>query len=239
MPISALASVRRYESLGDDELTGLAQRGEREAFAGIMQRFNQRLFRIARSIVLDDFEAEDVLQEAYTHAFANFAKFRRESSLATWLTAITLNEARGRLRRMRRHTGLEALEPAQPESGRAIMFPPVYDSVTPEGEAGRAEARRLLERAVDALPEIFRVVFVMRELDEFSVAETAQTLGVRPETVKTRLHRARHLLRETLGQTLGSMKEAFPFLGTRCARITGSVLERLAPAYGWERIPSA
>ncbi len=240
MPPSAAAAARNFESLAEGELVALAQRGERGAFAGIMQRYNQRLFRVARSVVRDDHEAEDVLQEAYTRAFASFAGFRGESSLATWLTTITLNEARGRLRRRRDNVGLEAVEAAQQESGRVIIFPSPYGSVSPEADAARAETRRLLERAVDDLPEAFRAVFIMREVDELSVEETAQTLGLKPETVKTRLHRARRLLREALDAKLGSVvKEAFPFMGARCGRITESVLERLAPAYGWETGPAA
>lgn len=234
MPPSAAALARSYESLAETELTELARSGERGAFAAIMQRYNQRLFRVARSVVRDDNEAEDVLQEAYTRAFANFAQFRGDSGLATWLTTITLNEARGRLRRRRNNVGLEALE-AQQESGRVIMFPSPFGSASPEADAARAEARRLLERAVDELPEAFRVVFIMREIDELSVEETAQTLGIRAETVKTRLHRARRLLRDSLDQTLGSaVKEAFPFMGARCGRITEKVLERLQPIYGWD-----
>lgn len=125
MPPSAAAAARNFESLAEGELVALAQRGERGAFAGIMQRYNQRLFRVARSVVRDDHEAEDVLQEAYTRAFASFAGFRGESSLATWLTTITLNEARGRLRRRRDNVGLEAVEAAQQESGRVIIFLPL------------------------------------------------------------------------------------------------------------------
>ncbi|MDP8915839.1 MAG: RNA polymerase sigma factor [Pseudomonadota bacterium] len=236
----SIATARNYESLAEDELVALAQRGERGAFAGIMQRYNQRLFRVARSVVRDDHEAEDVLQEAYTRAFANFAGFRGESALATWLTTITLNEARGRLRRRRNNVGLEAVEAAQQESGRVIMFPSPFGNTSPEADAARTEARRLLERAVDDLPEGFRAVFIMRGVDELSVEETAQALGLKPETVKTRLHRARRLLRESLDAKLGSaVKEAFPFMGARCNRITERVLGRLAPVYGWDADPAA
>ncbi len=236
----SIATARNYESLAEDELVALAQRGERGAFAGIMQRYNQRLFRVARSVVRDDHEAEDVLQEAYTRAFANFAGFRGESALATWLTTITLNEARGRLRRRRNNVGLEAVEAAQQESGRVIMFPSPFGNASPEADAARTEARRLLERAVDDLPEGFRAVFIMRGVDELSVEETAQALGLKPETVKTRLHRARRLLRESLDAKLGSaVKEAFPFMGARCNRITERVLGRLAPVYGWDADPAA
>ena len=240
MPPAATASRQDYESLDEQALVRRAQQGQRGAFAAIMQRYNQRLFRMARGVVRDDHEAEDVLQEAYTRAFANFAGFRGESSLATWLTTITLNEARGRLRRQRNTVGLEAVEAAQQEGGRVIMFPSLTEGANPEAEAARAETRRLLERAVDELPEAFRVVFIMREVDGLSVEETARSLEIKPETVKTRLHRARRLLRESLDEKLGSaVKEAFPFLGARCNRITQSVLARLAPDYGWDAEPAA
>ena len=231
---SAIRHARDYESLGEDDLVRCAQAGERGAFGAIMARYNQRLFRAARSVVRDEAEAEDVLQEAYTRAFAAFHGFRREASLSTWLTAIVINEARGRLRRRRPTVGLEAVEAAQQESGQVIMFPSTFGAASPEADAARAEARRLLEHAVDELPETFRVVFVMREIDGLSVEETAQALELRPATVKTRLHRARRLLRESLEEKLASaVKEAFPFLGARCARVTERVLDRLAPAYGW------
>lgn len=232
---SAAPRARDYESLGEDDLVRFAQGGERGAFAAIMGRYNQRLFRAARSVMRDEGEAEDVLQEAYTRAFAAFSGFRREASLGTWLTAIVINEARGRLRRRRPTVGLEAVEAAQQEGGQVVVFPSPFGSSSPEADAARTEARRLLERAVDELPEAFRVVFIMREIDGLSVEETAQALDLRPETVKTRLHRARRLLREALHEKLASaVKDAFPFLGARCGRVTDQVLERLAPVYGWE-----
>ncbi len=232
---SAARTARNYESLAEGDLVRFAQAGERGAFAAIMQRYNQRLFRAARSVMRDESEAEDVLQEAYTRAFAAFAGFRGDASLATWLTAIVINEARGRLRRRRTMVGLEAVEAAQQDSAQVIMFPASFGTGSPEVDAARAEARRLLEHAVDELPESFRLVFIMREVDGLSVEETAHALELRPETVKTRLHRARRLLRESLEEKLASaVKDAFPFLGARCGRVTERVLERLAPTYGWD-----
>ena len=231
----AVAQARDYPSLSEADLVRFAQAGERGAFAAIMGRYNQRLFRAARSLTGDDGEAEDVLQEAYLRAFAAFGGFRGEASLSTWLTAIVINEARGRLRRRRTTVGLEAVEAAQQDSGSVVMFPSAFGAASPEADAARAEARRLLERAVDELPEPFRVVFIMREVDGLSVEDTAQALELRPETVKTRLHRARRMLRESLHEKLASaVKDAFPFLGARCGRVTERVLERLAPSYGWD-----
>ncbi|MDB5441546.1 MAG: polymerase sigma factor [Caulobacteraceae bacterium] len=219
-----------YTALGEAELVAAAQRGERDAFAQIMTRCNQRLFRVARSLVCDEAEAEDVLQEAYVRAFAAINGFRVEASLATWLTRIVINEARGRLRRRRRTTGLDAIEAAQEAGAEIIMFPRSFGSGTPESDAARAQARRLMEHAIDDLPEPFRLVFMLREIEECSVEETAQQLGIKPETVKTRLFRARKLLARALHERLASsLSEAFPFLGARCERITAAVLERMSP----------
>ena len=232
-PMSATHSnlALDYAALTDGRLAALARNGDRGAFRAVMQRCNQRLFRIARSVVRDDSEAEDVLQEAYIRAFAAIGRFRGESSLFTWLTQITLNEARGRLRKHRPTVALEALEAAQERGAELILFPRSGAGASPESEASRAETRRLIEAAVDELPEPFRVVFVMRVVEECSVEETAAHLGLLPETVKTRLFRARKLLRKTLSARLvSSMTEAFPFLGERCQRITEAVLARLEPA---------
>jgi len=213
-------------ALAEAELVSLARSGDREAFSAIMQRCNQRLFRVARSVLGDEQEAEDVLQEAYVRAFGSIAGFRGEAAVATWLTRIVLNEAHGRLRRRRPTVDLAALEASH---GAAVLaFPGVAD---PEAEAARAQARRLLERAVDQLPEAFRLVFMLREVEELSVEETAASLGLAPATVKTRLHRARRLLRLALSAELSdALSGAYPFLGERCARITASVLARLAQA---------
>lgn len=223
--------ARDYAALTDARLAALAQQGDRTAFGAIMQRCNQRLFRIARSVVRDDNEAEDVLQEAYMRAFAAIGGFRGDASLFTWLTRITLNEARGRLRKRRPTVDLDALEAAQEMGAELIMFPRSLRAPSPEGEAARSESRRLMEAAIDDLPEPFRLVFILREIEECTVEETAGQLGLLPETVKTRLFRARKLLRRALSEKLASsVTEAFPFLGARCQRITDTVLTRLSGA---------
>ena len=195
----------------------LAERqGEGPAFQALMQRCNARLYRIARGILGDEAEAEDTLQDAYVRAFAALPSFRGEASLDTWLTAILVNEARGRLRRRRPHVELKLVEErpqAQP---------------SPEAQVSHAEARRMLERAIDALPAGFRAVFVLREVEGCSVAETAQALAITAVTVRTRLHRARTLLRKALEDSLsGALHDAFPFGGARCAALTAKVLARL------------
>ena len=220
-----------YAGLPESELVGHARAGDREAFRAIMTRCNQRLFRIARAVVRDEAEAEDVLQEAYTRAFAAIAAFRGEAGIATWLTRIVLNEAHGRLRRRKATVNLDQVEAAQqsaPGSGDVLNFPGMARSDDPEADAARAQIRRILERAVDALPEPFRLVFILREVEELSVEETASHLNLRIETVKTRLHRARRRLREALDAQLADvMVGAYPFLGARCERITEAVLRRM------------
>jgi RNA polymerase sigma factor (sigma-70 family) len=220
-----------YAVLDDAELVACARHGDREAFRQIMRRGNQRLFRVARGVLNDDDEAEDAVQEAWTLAFTKLDGFRGEASLLTWMTRIVLNECYGRLRRRKPTVGIEQIEAAQQQhgDGRVLMFPNRYGSEDPAADASRAQMRGLIERAIEALPEPFRVVFVMRDIEECSIEETASMLDIRAETVKTRLHRARRLLRSTLHDNLANaLNDAFPFLGPRCDRMTGTVLARLA-----------
>jgi RNA polymerase sigma-70 factor (ECF subfamily) len=224
MGMTALERALDLAALSEAELVALARQGRREAFRVLIQRGNQRLFRIARSVMRDDSEAEDVLQEAYTRAFAALEGFRGDAGFLTWLTRIVLNEAHGRLRRRRPTVDIDTLA----ETAELIRFPGAPEPSDPERDAARAEARRLLERAIDALPEPYRVVFILREIEECSIEETAAALDLKPETVKTRLHRARRQLREQLEAALSSaVTGAFPFLGRRCERITARTLERL------------
>jgi RNA polymerase sigma factor (sigma-70 family) len=217
-----------YAALDDNALVALVRGGQREAFRHIMQRCNQRLFRIARSVVGDDFEAEDVVQESYMRAYHKLDSFRGDASLLTWLTSIVLNEARGRLRKRHTMVGLEQIDVASQDSHRVIQFPSRFGSEDPAVAAARSQIRHLLEHAIDALPDAFRTVYVMREIEECTVEETASQLAIKPETVKTRLHRARRLLRTSLEGTLAAtMNEAFPFMGQRCARVTDAVMARL------------
>ncbi len=217
-----------YLGLPELVLVDYARAGDREAFRAIMKRCNQRLFRIARAVVRDEAEAEDVLQEAYTRAFSAIATFRGEAGIATWLTRIVLNEAHGRLRRRKLTVDLDQLETAQ-VNAQVLNFPGMTKSEDPEADAARAQIRRILEQAVDALPEPFRLVFILREVEELSAEETASHLNLRVETVKTRLYRARRRLRAALDAQLADvMVGAYPFLGVRCERITEAVLRRLA-----------
>lgn len=232
--MTAQTQAIAYQQLADVDLVALARGGDRDAFRAIMTRYNQRLFRIARSVMRDDDEARDVLQEAYMHAFSGVREFRGDSGIFTWLAAITLNEARGRLRRRRHTVPIEAVETAQTQGAEILIFPTMAPSSDPEGELARTQIRALLERAVDELPEPFRLVFIMREIDELSIEQTAALLGLKADTVKTRLFRARKQLRRLLDEKLAqAVPELFPFLGNKCANMTDAVLHRLAPLYGW------
>lgn len=214
-----------FDGLGDAALVDMARRGRREAFLQVIRRCNQRLFRIARGVVHDDAEAEDVVQAAYVDAFEHLDAFRGDASVLTWLTRIVLNEARGRLRARRPTVDIEHIEAAQGEAGRVLAFPARFGTEDPASSAARREIRRLLEHAIDDLPEHFRLVFLMREVEECTVEETAACLGLRPETVKTRLHRARRQLRAALHDALApALGDAFPFLGVRCDRIAATVI---------------
>ena len=228
MTMTTSAFAIDYAALPDGELVALASHGERGAFRQIMQRCNQRLYRVARGVLNDDSEAEDVVQEAYVHAFEKLALFRGEASLLTWLTRIVLNEAYGRLRRQRPVVGVEQIDATRMERGQIVPFPTKFGSEDPAVAATRGQIRHLIEHAIDDLPEPFRIVFVMRDIEECSVEETASSLDIRAETVKTRLHRARRLLRSALQDTLAAtLTDTFPFLGQRCERMTTRVLQRL------------
>ena len=214
-----------YEGLDENHLVRFAAAGDRQAFRAIMKRCNQHLFRVARAVVGSDDEAEDVLQTAYLAAFATIVAFRRESSLLTWLTAITLNEARGRLRKRRQTLDLTMLDQA---ADRIIPFPGIVLADNPEAETARAQVRGMLETAIDALPMDFRIVFMLREVEGFSIEEVADQLGILPGTVKTRLFRARRQLRQTFERKFGQeLDQLFPFLGARCDRICDAVLSHL------------
>jgi RNA polymerase sigma-70 factor (ECF subfamily) len=211
----------------DAELVQRALARDDAAFRTIMERYNRRLYRIARSILRNDTEAEDAVQEAYVNAFAHLEGFRGDSSLATWLSRITMNEALGRLRRERPVVELDAFE-AQRTEAQIIQFPQTVTSGDPERTMAQREILQLVERATDNLPEIFRIVFITRVIEGMSVEETADLLGLQPKTVKTRLHRARRLVREQLDKQIGPvLMDAFPFAGRRCERMTSAVMQRL------------
>lgn len=214
-----------YTSMTEEVLAANARAGSSGAFRAIIQRCNQRLFRVARAVVGSDDEAEDVLQEAYLKAFAAITRFRGESRLLTWLTTITLNEARERLRQRRHVSSLRIDEDRHPT---VLLFPGPASATNPEMESTRLETRHLLEGAIDRLPENFRIVFMLREIEGCTIDETAAQLDLNRDTVKTRHFRACRLLRKDLEERLSiGMADLFPFLGRRCERLADSVLKRL------------
>jgi RNA polymerase sigma factor (sigma-70 family) len=211
----------RIEDLDEAGLIEHARQGDPAAFLLIIKRHNQRLHRIARAVLNDDVEAEDVLQETYLRAFTHLAEFHAEARLSTWLTRIALNEALGRRRKRRPTVDVKAIQ------GMAAPFS--AHNPDPEEAAALAEIRSFLERAVSGLPDPFRIVFVMRDIEEMSIEETAFLLALRPQTVSTRLHRARRLLREALRDKFATVfTDTFLFAGARCDRLTQTVLDRLA-----------
>lgn len=215
----------------DAALVAALRRGEARSFDAIMRRYNQRLFRVARAILRDETEAQDAVQESWLRAFTHIEHLQEPGRLGGWLARIAANEALDRLRARtpRAHDDeYERLAKGQIAAPGAAAFIP-----TPEAEERRSEARALIERAVDRLPENFRTVFVLRAIEELSIEETAGVLSIPPETVKTRFHRAKKLLRLELRDALDSaLPDAFGFDGRRCDRIVANVLKRLQTASG-------
>jgi RNA polymerase sigma-70 factor (ECF subfamily) len=201
-------------------------RGDAGITVAVMQRHNQTLWRIARGILRDDDEAEEVVQEVWVRAFAAAHDYRGEARLGTWLARIAINEALRRADLRRSTVELDPLADGLPmdHPGSVTMMP----VVGPEHAAARAEIRRMLEQAIDTLPPPYRVVFMMRVVEQMTIEETARALEIQIATVKTRLHRANQQLRAVIGETFATVLEgAFPFAGTRCVRLTDAVLARL------------
>jgi RNA polymerase sigma-70 factor (ECF subfamily) len=216
------------EHLPENLLVAAARRREEPAVREIIRRYNQRLFRVARAVLRNDSEAEDVVQAGYVRAFTRLAEFRGDAEFGTWITRIVLNEAITRTRRRRPTTGLEQVEIEQGASAHIIQFPLLQVSPTPEEAMSRQEIRTLLEHAVDALPEGIRAVFVLRDIEGMSAEETAAQLGIRPETVNTRLFRARRTLRAAIEERLNlAFSTLFPFDGERCVRMAERVVGEL------------
>lgn len=225
---SGTRTIKRVEERADAELVADARGRDEAAVRELIRRNNQRLFRAARAVLRNDAEAEDVVQATYVKAFTRLESFEGKAAFSTWLTRIALNEAIGRRRRTRPTTEIEAVEAAQTGGAELIPFPGAALTLTPEGQTGRREMRVILEELVDGLPETFRVVFVLREVEDLSTEEVADYLGIKPATVKTRLFRARKLLREALEARFSQgFASVYPFDGLRCARLADRVVARL------------
>ena len=215
------AMPRAVEYPTDTELIEAVRAGDMRALEALMRRHNRMLYRTARAILGDDAEAEDAVQEAYLRAYRGLAGFRGEAKLSTWLVRIVANEALMRRRRRARTAAVVPMDAAASEEWNSR----VSDRPGPEQDASRAEMRRLIEARIDALPESYRAVFVLRALEELTVEETARVLEIPEATVRTRFFRARALLREALAQEVDrSLEEAFAFAGERCDRIVANVL---------------
>ena len=212
----------------DEQLLEGARRKDRDAIRLIIKQHNQRLYRIARSIVRNDSDAEDVLQEAYVRAFTSLSQFRGEARLSTWLARIVINEALGLIRRRRPAIDIALVSTNPALDAEIIRFPGANRVPDPEMTMAQTEIRMLLERAIDKLPPTFREVLIARLVEGMSVAETAELFGIPSQTVKTRLFRARSLLRtEMVGHIGPVLGNAFPFAGERCERLTAGTLKRL------------
>jgi RNA polymerase sigma-70 factor (ECF subfamily) len=205
--------------------------GDPMAFALLMRRFNRRLYRLARAVMGDDAEAEDALQEAYFNAYRRLSQFRGESSLATWLSRLVVNECLGRMRRSARRQNVIPMIPSATDAELEAV--PSAEAASPDAAADRAQMRAILERRIDGLPETFRTVFVLRSVEELSVEETAECLGIPAETVRSRHFRAKGLLREALAREIDrAERHIWEFAGARCDRIVTGVLSRLAESNG-------
>jgi RNA polymerase sigma-70 factor (ECF subfamily) len=206
----------------DEEAVARVRAGEVELFELLLRRYNQRVYRTARAIVRDDTEAEDVVQEAWLSAYKHLDQWEGRAKFSTWLTRIAVREAWSRSRKGRRAQAEESMIGTGPDE------PVAEKQASPEENAAAQEARGYLDSALEALPEDYRVVFVLRAVEELSTAETAESLDLTEENVKVRLHRARAMLRRELLDRAGpGIAAMYPFLGERCDRMVLNVMSRI------------
>jgi len=212
------------KELRDEDIVTRVLAGETALFEIVMRRYNQRIYRISRAILRDDGEAEDVMQDAYVRAYEHLDQFAGRAAFSTWLTRIAVHEALARKRRRGRYDDLDALQTTYGDS-----MPTLKSSApSPETDAATSETRRLLEGAIEALPEAYRTIVVLREVEEMSVAETAASLGVTEAVVKTRLHRAHAMLRKELyTRAQGRATDLYQFHAVRCDRVVKAVFQRI------------
>lgn len=233
----ALGELRPMPVLDDLELVGQVIAGDSYAFRTLMQRHNQIAYRTARSILRNDADAEDAVQEAWLHAYRAMDRFRSESRFSTWLVRIVVNESLARLRSVGRRAEIIPLDTTFDSAVFATeQSMQLAESDRPDNVAERGELRRALEARIDELPEAFRSVFVLRAIEEMSVEEVALSLGITEATVRTRHFRARSMLRESLAREIDvAMADAFSFAGERCERIVTRVFERIAAEKAGDR----
>ncbi len=210
-------------SIPDSEVVKRVLEGETELFEILMRRYNQRLYRAARAILGDEAEAEQVMEDAHFQAYTHLSQFAEKSKFSTWLTKIAVNEALSRLRRRARFVDFDSLA----ESGKGKLML-ISSERTPEQKALNSELKSLLESAVDNLPEHYRAVLIMRDVEGLDTSETSECLGISEETVKTRLHRARAMMRKQLLARAGvTRQELFSFQNTRCDKVVAAVFKRI------------
>lgn len=215
----------KSESYSDEEIVDRVKGGEVALYEIIMRRYNQRLYRVARAVLRDDAEAEDVMQDAYVRAYQHLDQFAGRSLFSTWLTRIALHEALSRLRLRNRNQQFDD----SGRDGESSMNNMVESSPDPEQNASRAELSHLLEEALLGLPEQYRTVVMLRDVEGMSTAETASALDLTEDNVKIRLHRGRAMARGWIVERVGAKaRSAFPFMGDRCDRVVLDVLARLA-----------
>lgn len=222
----ALTIITRadLDSPADEELVRRALRRDESAVRLLTTRYNRRLFRVARGILRNDAEAEDAVQETYVRAFTGLDMFRGDAAFGTWITRIAMNEALGRLRKRRPSVDWDEYANNRAQA-QIIDFPASSASIDPERTMAQGEIRLIVEKAIDQLPDAFRAVFVARLVEGMTVEETADLFNLKPETVKTRLHRARALLGEALEEQLGpALTSTFPFGGRRCEAMTNKIV---------------
>jgi RNA polymerase sigma-70 factor (ECF subfamily) len=224
----ATAEVVPASALPDAEIVRRVRAGERGLFEILMRRHNRRIFRATRAVVAIEHEVEDVMQQAYINAFSHLHQFEERSQFSTWLTRIALNEAFGWRRKMRLSKATGETSDCQ-EDRRQFMDEIRSPEPDPEHQAYAQELRSVLEEAVDTLPEAYRPVFMLRDVEGMSTSETGDGLGLREEAVKTRLHRARAMIRRAVTARLGSAAAgAFQFHAPRCDRVVAAVLTKIA-----------
>ncbi len=208
----------------DEEIVRRVVAGETALFEALMRRYNQRLYRVARSILRDESEAEDVMQQAYVNAYSHLAQFAGRAKFSTWLTRIAVHEALARARRRARSKGIDSM--SDEDDDPSAM--PRDERPDPEKQAQVTELRRLLESAIDGLPAPYRSVFILREAEGLATTEVAECLDISEETVRTRLHRARALLRRRIYESTGATSSsAFAFHLSRCDRVVTRVIVQL------------
>ena len=234
--VSTAEVATSQEPLSDEEVVARVLAGETGMFEIVMRRHNQRLYRVARAILRNDGEAEDVMQDAYVRAYEHLDQFAGKAKFSTWLTRIAVHEALARLHRGNRYQELEPMSEREgdPMDRFASLAP------NPEQQASNSEIRSLLEKAVEELPDAYRTIFMLRDIEEMSTTDAADVLEITEDNVKVRLHRARALLRKSLYARAGmERKEAFDFHAVRCDRVVKNVFARIQKQASTTENPAA